>query len=112
MDQWKQLAPLLTKYLRAIDAQDVWALVSAFLISRVLIWLLRKIWRVNFTIVFLANVASLLICAVYIWNTTSHSFQASILLFAPFQAIWFVFDLIFQSIKAIKELRAEESNGQ
>jgi hypothetical protein len=76
------------------------------------IWLLRKIWRVNFTIVFLANVASLLICAAYIWNTTSHSFLASILLFAPFQGIWLAGDLILQTIKAIKELRAEESNRQ
>lgn len=104
MDQLKQSVPLLTQYLRGLD---VWALVLTLFISRVAIWLLIKIWIVNFTIVFLANVASLLICAAYICNATNYPFLASILRFAPFQAFWLAIDIVWQIIKAIRELRAQ-----
>ena len=102
----KQIVPLLTEYLSPL----VPTLLLTLLISKLIIWLLRKIWIVNFTIVFLANVASLLICGAFVWYTTNHSFLASLLRNAPFQAIWLGVDVILQIIRAVKEFITERKN--
>jgi hypothetical protein len=77
------------------------SLVPTFVVSRLVLWLLSKVWNIGYELVIVSNVMSLLFLATIYWSGQgqNYKFSDAVMADAPGQLIALLIGVILQSLR-------------